>query len=84
MVQERKRRKAILLGVGLDSDDGHTRVTKGKNFLLCGGSRDTHDQMTESAVKINEKLAEAGKKLHEVSRDEFMRIARDVGLSEAP
>lgn len=70
---------ALLLGVGLDSD-GHKRVTKGPNFALVGGSKETHDEMTEKAVKINEKLAKKGKQLHEVSREEFDDIAHEVGL----
>jgi hypothetical protein len=71
--------KALMLGVGLDSD-GHKRVTTGPNFALVGGSHDTHEQMTEKAIKINEKLAERGKELHEVSGEEFDDIAHEVGL----
>ncbi|MBM3823328.1 MAG: hypothetical protein FJ404_10655 [Verrucomicrobia bacterium] len=74
-----RKGKALLLGVGLDSD-GHKRVTTGPNFALVGGSKDTHEEMTEKAVKINEKLAAKGKQLHEVSREEFDDIARSVGL----
>ena len=55
----RKPRRAILLGVGLDSD-GHKRITTGPNFALVGGSETTHDEMTEKAVKINEKLSAKG------------------------
>jgi len=42
-----------MLGVGLDSD-GHKRITTGPNFALVGGTEDTHEQMTEKAIKINE------------------------------
>ena len=72
-------RKAIMLGVGLDSD-GNKRITTGKNFALLGGTKDTHEEMTEKAIKINEKLAGRGKELHEVSREEFEDIAQEVGL----
>lgn len=72
-------RQAFLLGVGLDSD-GHKRITTGKNFALLGGSKETHEEMTEKAIKINEKLAHRGKQLHEVSREEFDDIAHEVGL----
>jgi hypothetical protein len=74
-----QKRKAILLGLGLDSD-GHKRVTTGDNFALVGGTRDTHEQMTEKAVKINEKLRARGKKLETVSHEEFEDIAQEVGL----
>ena len=40
----------MLLGVGLDNDDGHGRVTRGENFRLVGGSHDTHQQMQERGL----------------------------------
>jgi hypothetical protein len=78
-LSKKKKRKALLLGVGLDSD-GHKRVTTGPNFALVGGSKETHEEMTEKAVKINEKLKAKGKDLHEVSHEEFDDIANSVGL----
>ncbi|MGZ8899680.1 MAG: hypothetical protein ACXW3Z_06260 [Limisphaerales bacterium] len=78
-VSKSKKKKALMLGVGLDSD-GHKRVTTGKNFALVGGSKETHEVMTEKAIKINEKLAAKGKQLEEVSREEFDDMAHAVGL----
>ena len=74
-----KKNQAVLLGVGLDSD-GHKRVTRGPNFALVGGSQNTHEEMTEKAIKINEKLGAKGKSLETVSREEFDDIAHEVGL----
>ena len=68
-----------MLGIGLDSD-GHKRLTRGPNFALIGGSKDTHAEMTEKAIKINEKLAAKGKQLDDVSHEEFDEIAHAVGL----
>ena len=70
-----------MLGVGLDSD-GHKRLTRGDNFALVGGSEETHEQMTEKAIKINEKLKSRGKQLEEVSHEEFDDIAHEVGLKK--
>ena len=77
----KKKRKAVILGVGLDSD-GHKRLTTGPNFALVGGSEDTHEQMTEKAIKINEKLKARGKQLENVSHEEFDDIAHEVGLKK--
>jgi seryl-tRNA(Sec) selenium transferase len=77
--KKKARRKAVILGVGLDSD-GHKRLTTGPNFILAGGSEETHEVMTEKAIKINEKLAAKGKQLEEVSHEEFDEIAHSVGL----
>ena len=76
---QKKKRKAVILGLGLDSD-GHKRITTGDNFALVGGTEETHERMTEKAVKINEKLKARGKQLEEVTREEFDDIAQEVGL----
>lgn len=81
MSNTKKKRKAVMLGVGLDSD-GHKRVTTGPNFALIGGTQETHEQMTEKAVKINEKLKSRGKQLETVSHEEFDDIAGEVGLKK--
>ena len=72
-----------MLGLGLDSD-GHKRLTTGPNFVLMGGSEETHEVMTEKAIKINEKLTAKGKQLEEVSHEEFDEIAHAVGLKRHP
>jgi hypothetical protein len=77
--KSKRKKKAMMLGLGLDSD-GHKRVTTGPNFALLGGSQETHDEMTEKAIKINEKLAAKGKQLDDVTHEEFDDIAHSVGL----
>jgi hypothetical protein len=76
-----KRRKAAMLGIGLDSD-GSKRITTGVNFALFGGSEETHEIMVEKTIKINEKLKSRGKQLETVSREEFNDIAGEVGLQK--
>lgn len=78
-----KKKKVLMVGVGLDSD-GHKRVTTGPNFALVGGSEETHGMMTEKVIKINEKLSKKGRTLDNVSREEFADIAHDVGLKRIP
>ncbi len=78
---ESPRVQAALLGLAFDADDGQTRVTRGKNFLLWGGSQETHSVMQETAIKINERLDQQGKRLEDVSVGELRRICRDVTRS---
>ncbi len=73
-----KKQKAMLMGVGLDNKDGHSRITKGDNFVMVGGSEETHERMTETAIKVNEKLSAKGKALEEVSPKELIDIIHDV------
>lgn len=73
-----KNSKAMMLGLGLDNKDEHKRITKGDNFYLVGGSEETHEKMTETAIKVNEKLAARGKHLEEVSPGEFADILAEA------
>ena len=74
----RDRKSAALLGLAFDNEDGHTRLTRGENFLLCGGSHETHAVMQETAVKINERLDKRGKRLEDVSLGELRDICHEV------
>ncbi len=78
------RKSAALLGVAFDNDDGHTRLTRGKNFVLVGGCQETHAVMQETAVKINEHLDKRGRRLEDVSPSELGNICRDVVESIRP
>ena len=75
---------AALLGLAFDNDDGHTRLTRGKNFFLVGGCQETHAVMQETAVKINEQLDKRGKRLEDVPIPELRHICRDVAESIRP
>lgn len=65
---------AGLLGIGFDNEDGHKRITTGKEFAIVGGSAETHDRMTETVVKTFEELKQRGKKLQQVEPDELAEI----------
>ena len=69
---------SALLGIALDNDDGHTRLTRGDNFVLVGGSQETHAVMQETAVKINEHLDRQGKRLEDASMNELRDICQEV------
>lgn len=62
----------------MDGRDEHRRITRGDNFCLVGGSEETHEKMTETAVKFNEKLSKRGKRLGELSREEFTDLIREA------
>lgn len=73
-----KPSKAALLGIGLDNEDGHTRITRGGNFFLYGGSADTHATMQETIIKVTERLDERGRRLEDVSPRELRDLFEDV------
>lgn len=72
------RPATALLGLAFDADDGHKRITRGKNFLLCGGSEDTHGVMQQAVLQVNERLEEQGKELCDVSIQELRDLFHDV------
>ena len=71
-------RVAALLGLAFDADDGHKRITRGKNFLLAGGSDETHSLMRDTIIKVNEELDARGLNLADVSANELRDLINDA------
>ncbi len=65
---------AHLLGLGLDHQDGHKRITRAEKFTLVGGSEETHGRMTETVIKTFETLKRRGKVLENVEPTELAEI----------
>jgi len=68
------KKKAALLGLGLDAKDGHKRITQGEKFAILGGSEETHDRMTEILVKTCEDLKRKGRELEEAEPKEVAEL----------
>ena len=66
------------LGVGLDNQDGHQRLTRTDNFLLVGGSAETHERMQDTAIRFGEALQKRGKTLPETSPEEAIDLLREA------
>jgi len=73
-----ERRVAGLLGLAFDADDGHKRITRGNNFLLAGGSEETHGIMRDTILKVNEELDARGLDLADVSAEELRDLLNDA------
>ncbi|MFC1632455.1 hypothetical protein ACFL2I_07870 [Candidatus Omnitrophota bacterium] len=72
---------SFLLGLGLDAQDEHKRITRGKNFYIFGGSKRTHQSMQETCIKFNEELTKRHKNLDQITHKEFRDIAGKIGLN---
>ncbi len=70
-MQEKNVQRAHLLGIGLDNDDGHKRITKAEEFSIVGGSQNTHDRMTETIVKTFEDMKTKGKSLGSIEPEQL-------------
>lgn len=73
-------KRSFLLGLGFDARDGHKRITKGRNFYIFGGSKQTHRLMQEKCIKFNEELDRRHKSLDDISKNEFYDIAARLGF----
>lgn len=70
-----KTAKAVaLLGLGLDNQDEHKRITKGEEFLLVGGSEETHERMQDVAIHVTEALKNKGKRLQDACLEEVVDL----------
>ena len=71
MEGNRKPKNSILLGLGLDNEDEHKRITSAEKFAILGGSKETHDKMTETVVKTFEEMDRKGKSLEIIEPQEL-------------
>jgi hypothetical protein len=73
-VKKKKPEVVGFVGVGLDNQDGHRRITQSEHFFLVGGSEETHERMQDTAIRFNEVLKDRGKTLKETEPREALEI----------
>ena len=69
---------AGVLGIGLDGTDGQKRITRTPEMVLVGGSKETHEQMQEVAIRFGEALEKRGKALPETTVREAIDLIREA------
>ena len=76
---DQKERELVgFLGVGLDNNDGHQRLTSTEHFFLVGGSAETHERMQGTAIRFNEALGRKGKSLRETPPAQAVDLLREA------
>jgi hypothetical protein len=66
------------LGVGLDSGDGHSRITQSEHFVLLGGSAETHERMQDSIVRFEEAIKRSGAPLNQTPPEKAVDMLREA------
>ena len=77
MADNRETNKPEVLGllwVGLDNSDDHKRITRSEEFLLVGGSKETHENMQDIAMRFSDSLKKKGKRLPETPVEEVIDL----------
>jgi len=72
-----KKGQGGLIGIGLDNEDGHKRITRAERFAVVGGSEETHGHITETLVKTFETLKRKGKDIDDTQPEELRDIIAD-------
>ena len=79
-----RRKKGLLVGVRLDRGDGHSRVSRGKDFVALGGTKEAHEHLRETVAGISDEVKRRGREMGEVRREEFREILAVVADKVGP
>ncbi len=81
-----RRKKGYLVGVRIDQGDGHRRVSRGKDFVALGGTKEGHEHLRETVSEVSAEVKRRGKDLAEVPGEEFREILDKVrrNVGDAP
>ena len=75
--EQSQRRVVGFLGIGLDNQDEHKRLTRTEHFFLIGGSEATHERMQETAIRFTSELQRRGKELGQTRAEEIIEIIHE-------
>jgi hypothetical protein len=67
-----------ILGLGSTPQDGHLRVSRGESFDLMLGSEEAHAAMLELCVEIERELTRDGRRMEDLTRQEFTALLRRI------
>jgi HPt (histidine-containing phosphotransfer) domain-containing protein len=77
-----RRLRAAFIGFGLDSGDDEQRLTRGDQTLIFGGSAETHAELRETALKMEQELSRRGQDLAELDPIALAELAATIDSPE--
>ena len=77
-----RRLRAAIVGLGLEAEDGHHRIITGEQYLLMGGSAESHAEMVETVLRLESELDRLGLKLGELDPGQLAEIAWRIDSPE--
>src|SRR5580700_10271585 len=77
-----RRLRAALIGFGFDNADDQNRLTRGDQSLIFGGSAETHAEMKETALRMEQQLDQLGRQLGDLDPTELVELAAIIDSPE--
>ena len=77
-----RRLRAALIGFGFDNGDDQQRLTRGDQTLIVGGSAETHAELLETALRMEQELESRGLGLADLDPDELAELADVIDSPE--
>jgi hypothetical protein len=77
-----RRLRAAFIGFGLDNGDDQQRLTRGDQTLIFGGSAETHAELRETALKMEQELDRLGRSLGDLDPAELADLATIIESPE--
>ncbi|HEV3165493.1 MAG TPA: hypothetical protein VGZ22_15810 [Isosphaeraceae bacterium] len=77
-----RRLRATIIGLGLDGEDSLNRLITGEEYLLVGGSAQTHAELVETMLRLESELERLGQRLGDVTPAELADIAWRIDSPE--
>lgn len=78
-----KKKKAFVVGVDMRTD-GETRITKGDDYLVHGGTEKSHEQTVEIVHDFSKKLQKHGADDPKVASEILGEVMKKKGYVQVP
>jgi hypothetical protein len=77
-----RRLRATIIGLGLDGQDSLQRLITGEDYLLVGGSAETHAELVETMLRLDSELERRGQTLGDMTPIELAEVAWRIDSPE--
>jgi hypothetical protein len=77
-----RRLRARLIALGFDGQNSIRPMITGEQCLVLGGSAETHDEMVETALRLDSELERLGRPLGELNPSQLAEIAWRIDSPE--
>ena len=67
--------KNLTVGAVFSEGDGHKRITRSKDYLVVGGTKEEHEEVHEKVAKVSEEVKKCG----EMTQEKLREIMEKIG-----